>query len=205
METKNKKCNRRSIRLQRYDYSLPGAYFITICIHKQKMLLKIKDVQMMIRSVWSSLPDRFLSLKLDEFVIMPNHIHAILCINIVGADLVSARNKADLVSARNKADLVSARNKTTPISAPTISRIVQAFKSITTYKYILGVKENNWPLFDKRLWQRNYYDHIIRSEKSLNYIREYIFNNPIRWEFDKENPQGKMDDKEEDFWKEINS
>jgi len=196
VETKNKKCNRRSIRLQRYDYSLPGAYFITICIHKQKMLLKIKDVQMMIRSVWSSLPDRFLSLKLDEFVIMPNHIHAILCINIVGADLVSARNKADLVSARNK---------TTPISAPTISRIVQAFKSITTYKYILGVKENNWPLFDKRLWQRNYYDHIIRSEKSLNYIREYIFNNPIRWEFDKENPQGKMDDKEEDFWKEINS
>ncbi|MBU2440435.1 transposase [bacterium] len=196
METKNKKYNRRSIRLQRYDYSLPGAYFITICIHKQKMLLKIKDVQMMIRSVWSSLPDRFLSLKLDEFVIMPNHIHAILCINIVGADLVSARNKADLVFARNK---------TTPISAPTISRIVQAFKSITTYKYILGVKENNWPLFGKRLWQRNYYDHIIRSEKSLNYIREYIFNNPIRWEFDKENPQGKMDDKEEDFWKEINS
>ncbi|MFH1938588.1 MAG: transposase [bacterium] len=196
METKNKKYNRRSIRLQRYDYSLPGAYFITICIHKQKMLLKIKDVQMMIRSVWSSLPDRFLSLKLDEFVIMPNHIHAILCINIVGADLVSARNKADLVFARNK---------TTPISAPTISRIVQAFKSITTYKYILGVKENNWPLFGKRLWQRNYYDHIIRSEKSLNYIREYIVNNPIRWEFDKENPQGKMDDKEEDFWKEINS
>ncbi|MBU1290639.1 transposase [bacterium] len=196
METKNKKYNRRSIRLQRYDYSLPGAYFITICIHKQKMLLKIKDVQMMIRSVWSSLPDRFLSLKLDEFVIMPNHIHAILCINTVGADLVSARNKADLVFARNK---------TTPISAPTISRIVQAFKSITTYKYILGVKENNWPLFGKRLWQRNYYDHIIRSEKSLNYIREYIFNNPIRWEFDKENPQGKMDDKEEDFWKEINS
>jgi len=196
VETKNKKYNRRSIRLQRYDYSLPGAYFITICIHKQKMLLKIKDVQMMIQSVWSSLPDRFFSLKLDEFVIMPNHIHAILCINIVGADLVSALNKADLVSARNK---------TKPISTPTISRIVQAFKSITTYKYILGVEENNWPLFDNRLWQRNYHDHIIRSEKSLNYIREYIVNNPIRWEFDKENPQGKMDEKEENFWKEINS
>ena len=196
METKNKKYNRRSIRLQRYDYSLPGAYFITICIHKQKMLLKIKDVQMMIQSVWSSLPDRFFSLKLDEFVIMPNHIHAILCINIVGADLVSALNKADLVSARNK---------TKPISTPTISRIVQAFKSITTYKYISGVEENNWPLFDNRLWQRNYHDHIIRSEKSLNYIREYIVNNPIRWEFDKENPQGKMDEKEENFWKEINS
>ena len=129
METKNKKYNRRSIRLQRYDYSLPGAYFITICIHKQKMLLKIKDVQMMIQSVWSSLPDRFFSLKLDEFVIMPNHIHAIFCINTVGADLVSARNK------------------TKPISTPTISRIVQAFKSITTYKYISGVEENNWPLF----------------------------------------------------------
>ena len=196
METKEKKYNRRSIRLQRYDYSLPGAYFITICIHKQKMLLKIKDVQMMIRSVWSSLPDRFFSLKLDEFAIMPNHIHAILCINIVGADLVSALTKADLVSAHNK---------TTPMSAPTISRVVQTFKSITTYKYVLGVKENNWPLFDNRLWQRNYYDHIIRSEKSLSYIREYIVNNPIRWEFDKENSQGKMDEKEENFWKEINS
>jgi len=187
VETKNKKYNRRSIRLQRYDYSLPGAYFITVCIHKQKMLLKIKDVQMMIRSVWSSLPDRFFYLKLDEFVIMPNHIHAILCIDTVGADLVSARNK------------------TTPMSAPTISRVVQTFKSITTYKYISGVEGNNWPLFDKRLWQRNYYDHIIRSEKSLNYIREYIVNNPIRWEFDKENPQGKMDEKEENFWKVINS
>ena len=187
MEIKTKKYNRRSNRLQRYDYSLPGAYFITICIHKQKMLLKIKGVKMMIRSVWSSLPDRFFPLELDEFVIMPNHIHAILCINIV------------------EADLVSARNKTTPTSAPTISRIIQAFKSITTYKYILGVKKNNWPLFDNRLWQRNYYDHIIRSEKSLNYIREYIVNNPIRWEFDKENPQGKIDEKEEDFWKEINS
>ena len=205
METKEKKYNRRSIRLQRYDYSLPGAYFITICIHKQKMLLKIKDVQMMIRSVWSSLPDRFFSLKLDEFAIMPNHIHAILCINIVGADLVSALTKADLVSALTKADLVSAHNKTTPMSAPTISRVVQTFKSITTYKYVLGVKENNWPLFDNRLWQRNYYDHIIRSEKSLSYIREYIVNNPIRWEFDKENSQGKMDEKEENFWKEINS
>ena len=196
METKNKKYNRRSIRLQKYDYSLPGAYFITVCTHKQKMFLEIKDVQIMIRSVWSSLPDRFFYLKLGEFVIMPNHIHVILCINTVGADLVSALNKANLVSARNK---------TTPMSAPTISRVVQTFKSITTYKYILGVEENNWPLFDKRLWQRNYYDHIIRSEKSLNYIREYVINNPIRWEFDKENSQGKMDEKEENFWKEINS
>ena len=186
MEDKNKKYTRQSMRLQRYDYSLPGAYFITICIHKQKMLLKIKDVQMMIGSVWNSLPDRFPSLELDEFIIMPNHIHAILCMNVVGADLVSARNKMK------------------SMSAPTISRIVQAFKSITTFKYILGVKENNWPLFNKRLWQRNYYDHIIRSEKALNYIREYIVNNPIRWEFDKENPLGKMDKKEEDFWKEIN-
>jgi len=107
--------------------------------------------------------------------------------NIVGADLVSARNKADLVS------------------PPPLSRIIQAFKSITTNKYILGVKINNWPLFNKRLWQRNYYDHIIRSERSLNCIREYIINNPTRWEFDKENPRGKIDKKEEDFWKEIHS
>ena len=187
MNIKNKKCNRQSIRLHGYNYSYPGAYFITICTPEQKMLLKFKCVQVMIHSVWNSLPDRFPSIKLDEFVIMPNHVHAILCINIVGADLVSARNKADLVC------------------APPLSRIIQAFKSITTHKYILGVKINNWPMFNKRLWQRNYYDHIIRSEKSLNCIREYIINNPTRWEFDKENPQGKIDKKEEDFWKEIHS
>jgi len=192
MNIKNKKYNRHSIRLHGYNYSCPGVYFITICTPEQKMLLKFKCVQVMIHSVWNSLPDRFPSIKLDEFVIMPNHVHAILWLGfssnfLVGADLVSARNKADLVSA-------------TPLS-----RIIQAFKSITTHKYILGVKINNWPMFNKRLWQRNYYDHIIRSEKSLNCIREYIINNPARWEFDKENPQGKIDKEEEDFWKEIHS
>ena len=183
MKVKNEKYNRRSIRLRGYNYSCPGAYFVTICTQEQKILLKFKCVQVMIHSVWNSLPDRFPSIKLDEFVIMPNHVHAILWLGSssnfqVGADLVSA----------------------TPLS-----RIIQVFKSITTYKYILEVKKNNWPLFNNRLWQRNYYDHIIRSEKSLNRVREYIINNHTRWEFDKENPQGKTDKKEEDFWKEIHS
>ncbi|GAI40086.1 unnamed protein product, partial [marine sediment metagenome] len=78
MKVKNEKYNRRSIRLRGYNYSCPGAYFVTICTQEQKILLKFKCVQVMIHSVWNSLPDRFPSIKLDEFVIMPNHVHAIL-------------------------------------------------------------------------------------------------------------------------------
>jgi hypothetical protein len=72
--------------------------------------------------------------------------------------------------------------------SPTIGDIVGAFKSITTHEYIIGVKNNNWPEFNKKLWQRNYYEHIIRNEKSLNKIREYIINNPFKWDTDRNNP-----------------
>ncbi|MDN3512246.1 MAG: hypothetical protein NG784_13220, partial [Candidatus Jettenia sp.] len=70
-----------------------------------------------------------------------------------------------------------------------LGRIVQAFKSVTTHEYIIGVKENSWPPFPGKLWQQNYYEHIVRNEDKLNKIREYIINNPLRWQFDRENPE----------------
>ena len=69
-----------------------------------------------------------------------------------------------------------------------MGRIVQAFKSITTHKYVNGVKQHGWSPFSGRLWQRNYYEHIIRKEESLHRIREYIMNNPLQWAFDREKP-----------------
>ena len=66
--------------------------------------------------------------------------------------------------------------------------VVGAYKSLTTVEYTRGVKTLNWPPFEKRLWQRNYYEHIVRNEESLNRIRQYIIDNPARWEFDRENP-----------------
>lgn len=79
-------------------------------------------------------------------------------------------------------------------TGPTIGQIVGAFKSLTTIEYIRGVRQHGWPGFDKHLWQRNYHEHIVRDEPSLNRIREYIATNPERWEFDRENPERRAED-----------
>jgi len=71
-----------------------------------------------------------------------------------------------------------------------LSDVVHRFKTMTTKQYIDRVKQNGWPTFPGKLWQRNYYEHIIRDENELNRIREYIINNPAQWEFDRENPVG---------------
>jgi len=70
-----------------------------------------------------------------------------------------------------------------------ISQIIQWFKTMTTNEYIRNVKQNNWEPFDKKIWQRNYYDRIIRSEKELDKIKKYIFENPSKWELDRNNPE----------------
>jgi REP element-mobilizing transposase RayT len=160
--------HRRSIRLRSYDYSLNGAYFITICIHHHECVLgEISQNQMavnaageMVAQQWEALTQRFSSLQLDEFIVMPNHIHGILVFD----------------------------NEAENSSKSTLGDIVGAFKSITTHEYINGVKQHNWQAFDKKFWQRNYYEHIIRSEESLNQVREYIIHNPANWPQDENNP-----------------
>lgn len=74
----------------------------------------------------------------------------------------------------------------------TVGRVVQAFKSITTHEYVRGVKQYGWPRFKGKLWQRNYYEHVIRNDGQLNRIRKYIIENPAKWESDLENPLKKM-------------
>jgi REP element-mobilizing transposase RayT len=108
---------------------------------------------------------------------MPNHLHCILyiskeqCKDAVGAPLVHAHAKRAGIR-----------------TAPSLGTIIGAFKSITTIEYIEGVREKNWPMFDGRLWQRNYFDHIIRDNNELNKIRKYIMFNPKNWCDDNENP-----------------
>ncbi|MGE0683554.1 MAG: transposase [Candidatus Binatia bacterium] len=99
---------------------------------------------------------------------------------IVGALLVGTPHEASNISSR-----------ATPKVAPTnilLGDVVGAFKSLTTDAYIHGVKTSGWPSFQGRLWQRNYYEHIIRNEAALEQIRQYIADNPVRWAFDSENP-----------------
>lgn len=79
-----------------------------------------------------------------------------------------------------------------------MSDIVGAFKSITTHGYIQGVKGDGWPAFSGKLWQRNYYEHVVRDERELTLVREYIINNPLQWSLDRENPvaTGRLTDQE---------
>ena len=169
--------NRRSIRLRGYDYSQRGLYFVTICSQNRLSLLgEIKNHEMvlndagrMVENEWNQLKKRFLCVELHDFIVMPNHFHGIVEImenENVGIPLVGIRN---------------ADNGQPQGIAPTIGQIMGAFKSITTNKYIQGVEQYDWKCFQVRLWQRNYYEHIIRNERAYDKIAEYIINNPCNW------------------------
>ncbi len=185
---------RKSIRLKGYDYSQAGLYFITICIQNREMLfgkinndkLQLNDAGKMVAEIWNEIPNRFTNIKLYEYVIMPNHFHCIIQIVPVGATLVVALNEKTVAHNKN---VVIPNEKGQPQGiAPTkktVGNVIGAFKSITTNEYIRGVKNKNWYPFNKKLWQRNYWDHIIRNEKSFYNISEYIKNNPKNWNKDK--------------------
>ena len=209
--------HRRSIRLKGYDYSQAGLYFITICVKNRTHLfghidrtsnpsgcpiMILNDAGEMIDDEWNKLPKRFPNIQLHEYVIIPNHFHAI--IEIVGATLVVAPTIAQNTIAQNEIKnndnekgqpqgIASTKTPTkTPTNAPTnaptnktVGDIIGAFESITTVEYIRGVKNNNWESFNGKLWQRNYWEHIIRNEQSYNRISEYIINNPKNWKDDK--------------------
>ncbi len=163
-QTTSQPPQRKSIRLKNYDYSQNGAYFITVCTQNRDYLfgeiidekMKLNDAGRMIDKQWHELPKRFNHISLDEYVVMPNHLHGIIVIRTTEANT-------------------------------NISNIVGAFKSITTHEYIKGVKNSNWPPFDKKIWQRNYYEHVIRNDESLYETREYIINNPMNWQQDNMN------------------
>ncbi len=145
----------------------------------------------MIEKWWNELNRKFSNVGTDEFVVMPNHMHGIIVIT-VGADPQNDGNVvsvgADLCVCPNSGGTQNNDNKGAHTGAP-LQKIIQWFKTMTTNEYIRGVKTSGWPSFDIRLWQRNYYEHIIRNDNELDKIREYIVNNPLQWELDTENPK----------------
>ena len=201
--------HRRSIRLKGYDYSQQGLYFITICtqnrldlfgkINNGKIILN--DAGKMIKNIWNKIPNDLPNIRLHDFIVMPNHFHAI--IQIVGADSISAQMDNSIsaqidnsisaqidnsISAptgtKNRAD-----KRADMESAPTVSlsTVVQSFKRHTTIEYIKMVKQNILRPFKKRVWQRNYWEHIIRNENEYQRISRYIIDNPQKWQQDKFN------------------
>jgi REP element-mobilizing transposase RayT len=165
--------------LKGYDYSQGGAYFVTICTKGRELYFeKYRGLQEIVRQQWEELPQRFPDLTLDEFIIMPNHIHGVF---IVGAGLAPA------LSYRATARVAPTFSIDRP--APTVGEIVGTFKSLCIHDWVTYIKEKKIDVIGK-FWQRNYYEHVIRNEDELNRIREYIQNNPLKWHLDKENPEG---------------
>jgi putative transposase len=182
------KHHRRSIRLRGYDYATPGAYFVTICTQNRTCLfgdvledtIRLNDAGQMVRASWEQLPQRFPVLELDAYIVMPNHFHAIaMLIDISSLDASGSLEVAQCMR--------SASRRGTQ-GLPTLGDMLGAFKSLTVGEYIRGVKQLGWTPFERRLWQYNYWEHIIRSEPELNQIRDYIQTNPACWISDQLHP-----------------
>ncbi len=158
------------------------------------MLLEVEPIQRMVQQTWENLAVRFSDVRLDEFVVMPNHVHGIVWImgdnnpSIVGA---AHRGRPDLNHNINQIHESQPLGGQARGPAPTVKLfdIVHWFKSMTTTRYRHGVYQNGWPPFLGRLWQRNYYERILRNERELNDVRQYIIDNPKNWENDSENLQ----------------
>ena len=177
---------RRSLRLGGYDYGAWGPYFVSIVVDRRLPLfgevvdeeMRLTDAGEMAQIVWAALPRRFPAVRLDALVVMPNHIHEIIVID--HSDTVNTTERA--------------ATRVVPTGAPDADRrtalgdVVGAYKSLTTVEYTRGVADYGWPRFRGRLWQPNYYEHIIRDDRSLERIRAYILDNPARWTTDPENP-----------------
>ena len=186
---------RRSIRLKGYDYSQEGLYFITICTQNKLCLFgeiesdgrgtmhrALNKYGIIAKEEWIKTSKIRTNIYLHQFVMMPNHIHGII-------EIINDNKSVPVGAGPCACPNIDGQQKTGQPHgvAPTmsLSDIVHRFKTMTTNEYIQGVKNNNWPGFNKKFWQRNYYEHIIRNEKSYLEISEYIINNPLNWQGDK--------------------
>ena len=177
--------HRRSIRLPAYDYTTPGYYFITIAAYRRQTIFgEITDGEMrfnafgeIARAEWLKTPSIRRKIALDEFIIMPNHMHGI--ITIIDDARRGTATPCPYGDRSIHNPTIERFSKPTIGSIPTI---IRAYKSAVTYhinhiRHTPGVP----------VWQRNYWEHIIRDEDDLSRIREYIRNNPAQWETDIEN------------------
>lgn len=178
------KHHRRSIRLKGYDYSQAGAYFVTLCLQYREPLfgrivcgaMQLNPAGHMIEKWWAELPHKFVSIDVDEYVVMPDHFHGIIVITEVG------HPQTVIGHPHRDAPTGDAPTGDPPTKkAPTLGDIVDWFKTMTTNEYIRGVKGSGWQRFAGKLWQRNYYERIVRTEYALGRIRKYIRDNPARW------------------------
>ena len=169
--------NRRSIRIPGYDYAAEGMYFITICVQDRKPFLGrisdgvtvLNEIGIIVDETWRWLADQYDHVELGPYVVMPNHIHGIIMLE---ADEGVSRNAPTICSVSQTPSVAMEPRKP-------IGRLIGAFKTVSTKKVnaVLGTPGDV-------LWQRNYWEHVIRNETSFGKIVEYIENNPATWQQD---------------------
>jgi REP element-mobilizing transposase RayT len=182
MKHNPEKHHRRSIRLKGFDYSQAGCYYMILVTQNRECLfgdvvdgeMVLNDAGWVAQTCWLEIPNHFPNVHLDAFIIMPNHIHGIIFIidNEMGKS-VGVQNFEPLQR--------SNQNKYQQIISHSIGSIIRGFKIGVTKWF-----RHNTDIYT--VWQRNYWEHVIRDENELNHIREYIINNPLKWESDDENP-----------------
>ena len=174
------KLHHRNIRLQKYDYSREGSYFVTICTQDRLFVfgdiaekkMKLNKWGLIVEQCWHDLVKHYTGIELDAFVIMPNHVHGIIVITVV---VTVIHNVGD--------GFKPSPTGTGETKCHGLTEIVRALKTFSARK--INEQRNTQ---GQKVWQRNYYEHIIRNEISLNKIREYITNNPRNWHTDGNNP-----------------
>ena len=178
-----KQFHRRSIRLRDVDYSEPGAYFITICAANKKSIfgkiengrVVLKPLGEIIRACWIGIPEHFASASIKEFVVMPNHLHGIVALSVGARYIVPLDPKTRTPEGFQK-----------PVkgSIPTIVRTFKAAVARQARKE-LGID-------GPKIWQRNYFERVLREGQDYADVSRYIVENPMRWEWDEENPGQKI-------------
>lgn len=154
---------RKDVRLKNYDYSANGAYYVTVCTHNRAKLFgtivgatlrgRPNRPDKMIEKWVLELENKFDNLKIDKYIIMPDHIHLLISVS---------------------------DNLTGDHTGSPLPFVIDWFKTMTTNEYIRGVKNGIYPPFDKHIWQRNYFEHVVRCEQDYEEIWRYIEENPLK-------------------------
>jgi len=173
---------RKPQRKHGYDYSQPGYYAVTICTQNRSCLfgvidngeMLLNDAGRMIHETWREIPDHS-DIELDVMQIMPNHLHGIIVVREVGTGLCACPFS------------MPGSGRVQRPALTTLSDVIKRFKTLTTKRYIDGVRAHGWHSFSSKLWQRSFHDRIIRNETELNKFRTYICNNPNEWDSDANN------------------
>lgn len=149
---------RKPLRLRHFDYASPGAYFVTVCTQGRACLfgevqdgaVHLSEAGGIVERIWRNLPAHYPAFSVDEFVVMPNHVHGVLLIEKEGGR--------------------------------PLPNVMRAFKAFSTREIkTRGTAKD-------QIWQRGYYEHVVRGEEDLAAIRRYIQENPMKWDLDDENP-----------------